>query len=58
MRMHSPGNSEENVIGIMNGETSNREIIDHEKDREILIHKSGEIQDHEIKSEYIYVFIQ
>ena len=28
--------------------TSDRKIIDHEKDRETLIHKGGKIQDHEI----------
>lgn len=48
MRMHSPRDSEENVTGIVNGETSDRKIIDHEKDREIGVDESGEIQDCEI----------
>ena len=47
-RMHSSGDSEEDMTGIVNGETSDREVIDHEKDRETLIHKGSEIQDHEI----------
>ena len=48
MRMYSSGDSEEDMIGVVNGETSDRKIIDHEKDRETLIHKGGKIQDHEI----------
>jgi hypothetical protein len=42
------------MTSIVNGETSDREIIDHEKNRETLIHKSGEIQNHEIKSDFYF----
>lgn len=48
MRVHSSGDSEKNMTSIVNGETSNRKVIDHEKNRETLIHKSSEIQDYEI----------
>lgn len=43
MRVYSSGDSKKNMTGIVNGETSDRKIIDHEKDRETLIHKGSEI---------------